>query len=342
MNASEILLTGDISRAFLDVQTIADKSCQVQANIFDAIDLAARKDFAVVAVVISSPYSKLNSALKALRKANRDAKIILLAQMRDEPAAIQMADSTCNGQNLADDYLICPVTTDRFFQFINPAANQPAAGFAKPLAFDFDMKLKIKKLEELAVTDELTSLKNRRYIWEFTSQIIELAKKENGRVTLLMFDIDNFKHYNDVYGHSAGDEILKEAAVLMRRSCRPHDIVGRIGGDEFTVIFWDDPKLKSADLQSERRSTSAEHPKEAIFIAKRFRRELNKAELSRLGPEGKGVLTISGGLASFPRDCQTTQQLFEQADRALLEAKRNGKNIIYLVGKNQNDIADIE
>ena len=122
----------------------------------------------------------------------------------------------------------------------------------------------------------------------------------------------------------------------MRRFCRSHDIVGRIGGDEFAVIFWDEPQAKPVGAPAEgveRRSARAEHPKEAIFIAKRFVRAVEKSELSALaglGPEGKGVLTISGGLASFPRDGSTIQELFQQADKALLEAKRSGKNRIYL------------
>ena len=86
----------------------------------------------------------------------------------------------------------------------------------------------------------------------------------------------------------------------------------------------------------------ADHPIEAISIAKRFVKELGKAELDLLGPEGKGVLAISGGLASFPRDGSTIDELFQQADKALLEAKRSGKNRIYLVGKPQSDISDID
>ncbi|MDT8304206.1 MAG: GGDEF domain-containing protein, partial [Sedimentisphaerales bacterium] len=198
---------------------------------------------------------------------------------------------------------------------------------------------------KLATEDDLTGLKNRRYIREFSRQIIEHAIKENGRVTLLIFDIDNFKHYNDVYGHSVGDEVLKQAAVLMQRCCRSHDVVGRIGGDEFAVIFWDDPQSKPAGAPDERRFARADHPTEAVFIAKRFVRELENSELTPLaglGPEGKGVLTISGGLASFPRDGSTIQELFQQADTALLEAKRSGKNRIHLVGKPQSDIADID
>jgi two-component system cell cycle response regulator len=202
-------------------------------------------------------------------------------------------------------------------------------------------------------------LKNRRYICEFSRQIIEHARQEQKRVTLLVFDIDNFKKYNDLYGHYAGDEILRQVGVLMRRCCRSHDVVGRIGGDEFAVIFWDDPYIQDTnDIQNagfemvnktrERRSATAEHPEEAISIARRFVRELEKAPASignnndgSLGPEGRGVLTISGGLASYPRDGSTIEELFEQADKALLEAKRSGKNRIYLVGSPQRSASSV-
>ncbi|MHC4641169.1 MAG: GGDEF domain-containing protein, partial [Planctomycetota bacterium] len=198
-------------------------------------------------------------------------------------------------------------------------------------------------LEKLATEDDLTGLKNRRYIREFTKQIIEHAEKENRRITLLIFDIDNLKQYNDIYGHSVGDEILRQVAVLMQRCCRSHDVVGRIGGDEFAVVFWDERQAMaevSAD-DRERRSAMAEHPKEVVSIAKRFQKELGKAEFHLLGPEGKGELTISGGLASLDPGCSTAQELFEQADKALLVAKRSGKNRIYIVGRPDGNIADV-
>ena len=80
---------------------------------------------------------------------------------------------------------------------------------------------------------------------------------------------------------------------------------------------------------------------EAILVAKRFQKEFGNADLRLLGPEGQGVLTISGGLASFPRDGSTVQELVERADLALREAKGSGKNRIYLVGHPQSDIAEI-
>ena len=351
----KILLVGDVGKAFLDAGAITEKHCVVCTNMLDAIDVAAKNDFAAIGIVMFGMSAKLSSALKALRD-NCNSKIVLLAQMYEEPIAIRLVGSTYNGTSVADDYLICPVQPDSFYESIMTTGSRSAGKVGPSALLDATIEMKIKHLERLATEDDLTGLKNRRYIWEFSRQIMEHVRKGNGRVTLLVFDIDDFKHYNDVYGHCAGDEVLKQAAVLMRRCCRGHDVVGRIGGDEFAVVFWDstlgrltaEPQSKPLGAPAEgteRRSARADHPKEAIFIAKRFVRELEKSEFSalgELGPEGKGILTISGGLASFPRDGSTIQELFQQADRALLEAKRSGKNRIYLVGKPQSDIADID
>ena len=348
-----VLVAGDLDEVFSDVEALEGAGCEVCVNILDAIEAAAKERFAVIGVVVSASLGGLDSSLKTLRQVNPGAKIILLARMWEEPRAMQLVGDGGNGENLADDYLICPVSFSLLAAGAREAVKNEvkvsediAAVPKKKVAALVAVKdegnaAKVRELEELATTDELTGLKNRRYIWEFGRQIIKVAGKNDGNVTVLIFDIDNFKHYNDVYGHSAGDEILKQAAVLMQECCRGHDVVGRIGGDEFAVVFWDGPKRKTA-TEEERRTTAAEHPTDAIFIAKRFIVELNKARFSSLGPEGEGVLSISGGLASFPRDGATIQELFVKADNALLEAKGSGKTKIYLVGKDRDDIADIE
>jgi PleD family two-component response regulator len=359
VKSPKILLVGDVSRAFLDPGLINQDAglkshCEVCVNIHDAIDAASKHDFTAIAVVMSGLSARLSSSLKSLR-ANCNAKVILLAQMYEEPIARQLVGAAHNGTIVADDYFICPIQPKSFCETLlnNSAGTAVETPVSIPAASKVSVpeattERRIRELEKLATEDDLTHLKNRRYIWEFSRQIIEHAGKENGQVTLLVFDIDDFKHYNDIYGHYAGDEILKQAAVLMKRCCRSHDVVGRIGGDEFAVIFWDDPQVKHKKDPAkgvERRSTTADHPKEAIIIAKRLVKELENTELPApggLGPEGKGVLTISGGLASFPRDGKTIEELFRQADKALLEAKKSGKNRIYLVGKPQSNITDID
>jgi len=349
-----ILLIGDIGKVFLEADAIERSACEVCVDFLDGIEAAAKGEYQTICVVMEGQGGRVASAIKSLRDANAGAKIILLAQMYEESRARELVGSKSGDANFADDYLICPLVMSSFLSGLSrlegrtPVVPEFSAREGKEDSV-LELEHRDKKseeregiLEELATEDELTGLKNRRYVFEFSRQILERAKREDSWVTILVFDIDNFKHYNDVYGHSAGDEILKQAAVLMRKCCRSHDIVGRIGGDEFAVIFWDAKSSQSDAANSERRSAQTEHPKEAVFIAKRFRREFNSAELDLLGPEGKGVLTISGGLAGFPHDGSTVKDLFEQADEALLEAKRSGKNRIYLVGEPDNDISDIE
>ena len=190
-----------------------------------------------------------------------------------------------------------------------------------------------RSLERLALTDELTNLPNRRHLTQCLDAMLEQAARDRTSVTLLIFDIDNFKHYNDRYGHPAGDEILCAAGPLFRRCCRQHDVVARYGGDEFAVVFWE---------AEEPRVAGSKHPTDVLSVLRRFRRELETHSFPSLGPEAKGMLTISGGLASFPWDAQRATDLLVQADRALLRAKQDGKNRIYLVGAESSVGGDLE
>jgi PleD family two-component response regulator len=296
--------------------------------------------------------SDLYEHLKGLRQS---AKVILFAKMHQETEARRLTfqDRTKTNGNegggiIADGYLITPVSRQKFMGMVFPGENIVQSDIRSDISHQKEYKLTIDKankalvtqvgqerllkLEELATTDELTGLKNRRYFMEFVRQVISRAKTNGGQVTLLVFDIDNFKHYNDVYTHLAGDEILKQTAILIQRCCRDHDVVGRIGGDEFAVVFWDPPKHGDKN-DDERRSPGSEHPLEPVFIADRLLNEIGNAEFAMLGREGRGVLTISGGMATFPRDGWNLQQLYTQADKALIHAKRGGKNRIYLVGE---------
>jgi GGDEF domain-containing protein len=344
----EILLIGKPEDAFSETQP--DRSCtavvqgrpsiQVCDGIRDGIEAVVNHHFDTVAVVMADTKTGLRTGLATLRKST-NARILLLAQMPEEPTARELLGTSGNGIGLADDYVICPTRLDKFHQAAHPRPATPP--LPEKILFPYaDVQTRIRHLEKLATEDDLTGLKNRRYILEFARQIIERAKADNGRVTVLVFDIDNLKHYNDVYGHAAGDEVLKQSAMLIQRCCRRHDVVARLGGDEFAVVFWDDAVCPPPAKGSERRTFNTDHPNEAILIARRFRSELEKAEFPLLGPEGKGVLTISGGLATLGRDGSTAQELFLKADQALLDAKRSGKNRVYLVGQPESDIDKIE
>jgi len=193
-------------------------------------------------------------------------------------------------------------------------------------------------LQRLAITDELTGISNGRYFKHFLNRIVERARQMRFPVTLLLFDIDNFKKYNDQFGHGMGDEILRQTAALMKRCSRDHDMVARISGDEFAVVFWekDGPRQPREDHPPTAQSGSRV-PQNIKPILERFQRLLSSSDFTGLGAHGKGTLTISGGLAVFPYDATDASGLIEAADRALMfGAKQQGKNSIFLVGANES------
>ncbi len=351
MDEGKILLIGNPADVLSDAQSAEKLPFDVFTDISEGVENAIAQQPAIITIAITNiPPRRLRETIAALHD-KTNAKILLLARMSDEPLAIELLRSSQNGIGFADDYIIGPLRIEKFLQIISGRPTAPAVHeFKGPIVSQTALEMRIRQLEKLATEDDLTGVKNRRYTREFAMQIIERAKKTGGRVTLLIFDIDDLKHYNDVYGHAAGDEALKMAAVLIQRCCRKHDVVGRLGGDEFVTIFWDDPKFTPTPAGSERRTTSAEHPTEAILIAKRFRRELENTDLKLESPNGHETLTISGGLATLNRDGSSSDELFEKADQALLEAKRSGKNRVYLVGsadspqtgRPQNDIDKID
>ena len=180
-----------------------------------------------------------------------------------------------------------------------------------------------RRWRQLAFTDECSGLPNRRRLHEQLSAILARAEAERFPVTVLFFDLDDFKSYNDRFGHHAGDEIIRVVGQLFRTHCREQDVIARVGGDEFAVVFWDPEGPRAA---------GSKHPDCALAVLERIKAALKTQPLPLLGPTGQGTLTISGGLATFPWDAATPDTLLQRADQALLAAKRAGKNRIYLIG----------
>ncbi len=325
-----ILVIGQASGTIAEPDALDARVFDVNEDVLDGVYAASTRSYHAILLITAHLEYSLGDIVPAI-KSHNDAVIYVLTDIVYEPE-IRRFMRHSEGQCIRD-YLVGPVGLTQVHGMLFPPTIEVTQSSHRE---------HIDALEKLATEDDLTGLKNRRYIWEFLRQILERAKHDAGRVTLMVYDIDDFKHYNDCYGHPTGDHILKEAAVLMGSCCRAHDVVGRIGGDEFAVIFWDDPLKKRDAATQERRLDRMDHPREPIFIAKRFQRALEDSDLNLLGPDGTGVLTISGGLASYPYDGDTVEQLFEKADEALLEAKRSGKNRVYLVGSEQNDIAHFD
>ncbi len=177
-------------------------------------------------------------------------------------------------------------------------------------------------LRNAAFTDPLTGAFNRRYFDKFLTSAIEAAREDRRSVTVLVFDVDDFKSYNDRFGHGIGDEILRETVKLLQSVVRPTDRVCRIGGDEFAVIFYE-PKGP--------RESGSRHPQTIHAIADRFQSQIREHKFPRL-TDAPGPLTVSGGLATFPWDGGTGAELLAKADQFALESKRLGKNVITIGG----------
>lgn len=202
-----------------------------------------------------------------------------------------------------------------------PATVDDLAPWAGWLARWVALQRHVRELAAQALRDELTGLYNRRYFNRFLNRVVRRAQRERFCVTLLMFDIDNFKQYNDRHGYAAGDGVLVDTGRLMQSGVRAHDVVARIGGDEFAVIFWD---------KQEPRRANSKHPQDVSQAAERFQRAVWEHRFPRLGEGALSRLTISGGLATFPWDGHEPEDLMRVADRMLRQSKSQGKNVITL------------
>lgn len=214
-----------------------------------------------------------------------------------------------------------------------PSARHVLAQLAHLFGKSMTLRERHKKMLKLAFTDDLTGIANGRWFRQHLDHKISEARERYLLVTLLLFDIDNFKKYNDEFGHGVGDEILKQTAALIKRCVRPTDLVARISGDEFAVVFFDPegPRQPRDPNVSQARSRI---PPSVQAVCDRIRRQLSLPEYQVLGHSGQGMLTISGGLAVYPYDAQSAEDLISAADRALMfDAKRGGKNSITLVGE---------
>ncbi len=158
-----------------------------------------------------------------------------------------------------------------------------------------------------SVRDPLTGLFNRRYMEETLEREIRRAARANGPVSIIMLDVDHFKHFNDTFGHEAGDIVLRGIGAVLRAQVRAGDIACRYGGEEFTLIM----PVASAEVARQR----AEH----------LRAQVKGLVVHRRGV-ALGQITVSLGVAAFPVHGDTGETVLGEADDALYQAKRAGRD----------------
>lgn len=298
----------------------------------------------VLSAMLEHPQQAMKQVVHAISERVSPALTIVLQSCQD-PTPAHTDSQTVVSQPVRDpDGIETARLVLTIDQPINPHLAEKALGrIAQILSKVAQIDDRQARLQKLAITDDLTGVYNARYFKHFLNRILEKAKSKRFPVTLFLFDIDNFKKYNDMYGHGVGDEILKQTASLMKRCSRDHDLVARISGDEFAVVFWEKEGPRQAyDAQR----PVSRLPDTPLIIADRFRKLLSNKDLQdfkMLGASGKGVLTISGGMAVYPYDAQTADELIDAADKALMfGAKKSGKNSIYLVGGEQDATCDTD
>jgi diguanylate cyclase (GGDEF)-like protein len=165
-----------------------------------------------------------------------------------------------------------------------------------------------EELELLSTSDALTGLHNRRSLTQRLAAELSRSYRQKTSFTVLMADVDEFKKYNDAYGHPAGDEVLKRVANILLSCTRAVDCTARYGGEEFAVLLTD---------------TAGD---EALEVAERIRSRVAEGEF----PSRK--ITLSIGMAEFPQDGFTADVVISNADEALYEAKRGGRNRVVRAG----------
>jgi len=169
---------------------------------------------------------------------------------------------------------------------------------------------KAEQFQQMSLTDPLTGLPNRRYLEERLYQEVERAKRHGTPLSFMIIDVDRFKRYNDLYGHTSADQVLIKTAHTLRRSVRAIDMSARFAGDEFCIV------MPETEIGA------------AANIAERVGTEVGKAECRSEQGESMGRITISVGVSSFSATRQSPLAIIETADRALYQAKTRGRNCV--------------
>ena len=180
-------------------------------------------------------------------------------------------------------------------------------------AINKTLRKKNKELHELSITDSLTGLYNRKHLMETLENEVARSKRHEHDFALLVVDIDDFKEYNDTYGHLAGDEVLSRLASVFKKSVRSCDYVARYGGEEFILVL---PEIG---------------PQDGVKAAERLRKKVVKEKFASDGKPRK--VTVSVGVASYPTDGDDPQAIIRHADAALYKAKESGRNQVVLAGE---------
>jgi len=163
----------------------------------------------------------------------------------------------------------------------------------------------------LAITDCLTGLRNYRYFVQIFKQEIDRAERYNKPLSIIMMDVDDFKAFNDNFGHFIGDQVLVKVGEIINATMRKVDFAFRYGGEEFAILL---PET---------------HLEKACLLAERLRGKIEQETIGAIDELNSQGITVSIGVAAYPEDGSTMEELFKQVDGLMYKAKKLGKNRVY-------------
>jgi len=236
---------------------------------------------------------RLCSQLRSLDR-TRFVPIMLLADQGEEDRVIRGLELGIN------DYLTRPIDPHELTARLRTQVRRKR--------YNDQLRASVTQTIEMAVTDGLTGLHNRRYLDSHLQTLFDRAVARRRPLSMMITDLDRFKAINDTYGHDGGDDVLREFAHRLRKNVRGIDLACRFGGEEFVVVM---PDTEGAVAEK---------------VAERIRAEIARLPFA-IGREGKTAeVTISVGVSALLKGSDTVEDLIKRADVALYEAKNSGRN----------------
>lgn len=312
MDKPEILVVDDeVSVRSVLVQVLEKYGYAVTeaADGEQALERLEEKNFALVITDIKMPGTTGLEVLKKTKQSYPDTQVIIITSHASLDNAVEALRFG------AYDYLFKPfedltlisAAASRAIETVRlTEENRRLLKTLKKQNRELERTNKI--LENVACRDGLTGLFNHRYFQDFLRSEIDRCQRDNDIFSLIFFDLDHFKFYNDSHGHLEGDYLLRQLATLLEKNFRHSDVVSRYGGEEFVVIL---PGTSKKDAQ---------------HLAENMRCFIEGFPFNGRDTQPSGKLTSSVGVATYPEDGDNRTDLVQSADNAMYQAKKSGRN----------------
>ncbi len=306
--AKRILVVDDddtVREALKDFLEFHDFAVTAVDGAAQALQIVIGGDFDLVISDLVMPRMDGIALIKAIREAGKDVPLLVMTGF----ASIEYAVESMKAG--ATDFITKPLKFDHVMLIINRVLETSALR---------QMAREREYYKDLSNSDGLTQIGNYRHFNHVLQVEIDRQRRYHRPLTLLLIDIDDFKRTNDRYGHLIGDMVLIKIAALLKDEVRGFDFVARYGGDEFTVIL---PEVSE---------------KAALAVGRRIMKSIGLQDFR--SPEYKeiGQVSVTIGIASFPKDADEAQDLVAKADRAMYAGKSAGKNCLCVFGDESNII----